>query len=95
LPILRQAYLELRHYLSEKQLALLLDGLVGGKHHLLLLSFSFKWEELKTLVFPDDTFWTASSKSRPSTKKEYLTSHDIKAGILLLLGECGDQRGLP
>ncbi|MBC8267418.1 MAG: hydrogen peroxide-inducible genes activator [Rhodospirillaceae bacterium] len=87
LPTLHRAYPDLKLYLSEKQSAPLIDDLEAGKLDLLLLAFPYPCEKLKTLAFADDPFWVAFPKGRLQSKKERLTSRDIEAETLLLLGE--------
>lgn len=87
LPHLREAYRELKLYLSEKQSADLLDDLNNGHLDLLLLAFPYPTPGLKTHLFANDPFWAAYPKNHPLAEKELLRAKDIETENLLLLGE--------
>lgn len=87
LPTLRQAYPDLKLYLSEKQSAPLLDDLAAGDLDLLLLAFPYPCENLTTLLFADDPFWVAYPKGHFPADRERLGGHDLEGEELLLLGQ--------
>ncbi|MBL6932517.1 MAG: LysR family transcriptional regulator [Rhodospirillales bacterium] len=87
LPALRQAYPDLKLYLSEKQSAPLLDDLKDGHLDLLLFAFPYPTPGLKTLVFADDPFWVAYPTGHWPDSKERLSGKELETENLLLLGE--------
>ncbi len=87
LPLLQQAYPELKLHVRETQTATLVQELVDGKLDVLLLALPIKHPDIEELPIFDDRFLLALPKSHAMTGNVRATPELIENERLLLLEE--------
>ncbi len=90
LPLLREAYRDLKLFLREDLSARLLEQLRTGDLDLLIIAYPYDAPGTEAEIFADDEFWLACPRTHPLCAKPVIRSGDIPEDELILLedGHC-------